>query len=225
MRFRHTVTTIAIPLLVLALALPAQARWFGSGKGIEGSGDMETREFDLKTFEAIELGGAFSVEIRFGDKQSVAVTIDDNLWENLETGVSHGTFELDWDKNCEPDDDCKVVITMGNLERLEVHGACDATVKDFDSDRFEFNVHGAAELYINGQADELEINISGAGEVDARNLKAKHVKVRISGAGDAELYASESIDARISGAGNLDYWGNPDHEKTNVSGVGSIDAH
>ena len=223
MRFRHVIPALTALLLVAIAIAPAQAGW---GKSeIEGSGDMETRTLDLNDFDVIQLGGAFSVDISFGDKQSVEITIDDNLWDNLEAEVSGDTFELGWDKSCDPDDDCKVVIVMKELEMLEVHGACDATVADFDGARFEFNVHGAAELDINGKVGELDIQISGAGEVDARDLQAKHVKVRISGAGDADLYASESIDASISGAGNLDYWGSPEKEKTSVSGVGSIDSH
>jgi hypothetical protein len=223
MRIRHAALAATASLLMIALALPAHAGW-GRDR-IEGSGDLETRELDLDTFDAVDLGGAFSVEIRFGDRQKVAVTIDDNLWDNLEADVSGGTFELGWDKSCEPDEDCKVVITMRELKRFVVHGACDAKIVDFDGDRFDFQVSGAAELDITGKVDELDIQISGAGEVDAKDLKAKHVKVHISGAGDADLYASESIDARISGAGNLDYWGNPEHKKTKVSGVGSIDSH
>ena len=223
MRFRNVSLALTALLLVAIAIAPAQAGW--GNKGIEGSGEMETRTFDLDDFDAIEMGGAFAVDVSFGNTQSVEITIDDNLWENLEAEVSGGTLELGWEKNCDPDGDCKVVIVMKKLERLEVHGACEAEIADFDGDRFEFNVHGAAELDINGQVDELDIDISGAGDVDARDLKAKHVKVRISGAGDADLYASESIDARISGAGSLDYWGSPEKKKTKVSGVGSIDSH
>lgn len=222
MRLRYASILMTAALLTTCLVLPAQAGW---GRGIDGSGDLETRELDLDNFDTIDLGGAFTVEIRFGDRQKVEVTIDDNLWDNLETDVSGGTFELGWDKKCDPDDDCSVVITMRELKQFNVHGACDATIENFDGDRFEFYVSGAAELEIDGEVDELDIQISGAGELDARDLKAKHVKVRISGAGDGELFASESIDARISGAGSLDYWGNPEHKKTKVSGVGSIDSH
>jgi hypothetical protein len=223
MRCRHVSLLLVTLLLAVALAAPAQAGW--GKKGIEGSGELETRELDLKDFDAIELGGAFAVEVKFGDRQKVEVTIDDNLWDNLEADVSGSTFELGWDKNCDPDDDCRVEITVRKLERLEVHGACEALVHDFDGDKFEFNVHGAAELDINGTVDVLEIHISGAAEVNARDLQAKSVKARISGAAEAEVYASESIDAHISGAGELDYWGGPDKKSTKVSGVGSIDSH
>ena len=223
MRFRHAAPALCALLLIAFATVPAEARW--GGNGIEGSGDLETRELDLDDFDAIDLGGAFTVDIKFGDYQKIEVTIDDNLWDNLEAEVSGGTLEIGWDKNCDPDDDCEIVITMKKLDRFEIHGACDATIADFDGDLFEFYVSGAAELEIDGQVDELDIQVSGAGDLDARDLKAKHVKVRISGAGNAELYASESIDARISGAGSLDYWGSPEKEKTKVSGVGSIDSH
>ncbi|MCP4574037.1 MAG: DUF2807 domain-containing protein [bacterium] len=222
MRFRHAAPVLCALLLIAVVTMPAEARW---GRTIEGSGDMETRELDLDTFDAIDLGGAFEVTITFGDYQKIEVTIDDNLWDNLEADVKGGVLEIGWDKSCNPDDDCEIVIVMKELERFDVHGACSALIEDFDGDRFEFTVSGAADLDIDGEVDELEIQISGAGDLDARSLKAKHVKVRISGAGNGELYASESIDARISGAGSLDYWGSPEKEKTKVSGVGSIDSH
>ncbi len=223
MRFRHAVPALCALLIVAAAVAPAEAKW--GFKGIEGSGDLETREFDLDDFDAIDLGGAFSVDISFGDYQKIEITIDDNLWDNLEAEVSGGTLEIGWDKNCDPDDDCEIVIVMKKLDRFEVHGAVDAEIHGFDGDGFEFSVSGAAELEIDGQVDDLDIAVSGAGDIEARDLKAKHVKVRISGAGNAEIYASESLDARISGAGNLDYWGSPDKKKTSVSGVGSIDSH
>lgn len=223
MRFRHVAPALCALLVFAVCVAPAEAKW--GRKTIEGSGDLETREFDFDDFHAIDLGGAFSVDIRFGDRQKVEITVDDNLWENLEADVRGGTLEIGWDKSCDPDDDCEIVIVMKKLESIEVHGACDATIHDFDDDEFEFNVSGAGELDIDGSVENLEIHISGAGNVDARDLEAKHVKARISGAGNADLYASESIDARISGAGSLDYWGSPEKKKTSVSGVGSIDAH
>ncbi len=44
----------------------------------------------------------------------------------------------------------------------------------------------------------------------------------MSGAGEAKVYASESFEGRVSGVGNIDYWGDPEHEKTRVSGLGNI---
>ena len=95
-------------------------------------------------------------------------------------------------------------------------------IEDFDGKSFRFSVHGAADLKMDGRVEDLEINISGAGEADTRKLKAKNVEVRISGAGEAKVFADESLRGRISGVGSLTYWGDPEEKDTSVSGIGSI---
>ena len=81
---------------------------------------------------------------------------------------------------------------------------------------------GAAELEMQGEVTDLEINVSGAGEIDTRELKAKSVDISVSGAGEAKVFASESFEGRVSGVGSIDYWGQPEHQKTKVSGLGDI---
>ena len=64
--------------------------------------------------------------------------------------------------------------------------------------------------------------MSGAGNVSAGDLKAKDVDVTMSGAGNANVYASNKLDATISGAGSVTYAGDPPTVNKNVSGIGSI---
>ncbi len=189
---------------------------------IEGSGDMETRELDLKEFQKIDVGGAFDLEITLGDEQKVTMTIDDNLWDNLEAEVHGSTLEIGWDKNCQPDDDCTVVIVVRELKGMEIHGAADVEIEGYRGDSFSFDVSGAAELEMDGEVDRLDINVSGAGDIDTRELMAKSVEISVSGAGEAKVYASESFEGRVSGVGNIHYWGDPEHQKTKVSGLGNI---
>lgn len=76
--------------------------------------------------------------------------------------------------------------------------------------------------WIGTKVDDLKIRVSGAGDADTRKLKAKHVDISVSGAGDAEVFASKSIRARVSGVGSIDYYGDPEENETRVSGIGSI---
>jgi hypothetical protein len=46
--------------------------------------------------------------------------------------------------------------------------------------------------------------------------------VHISGAGDAEVFASVKLDAHVTGAGDIRYKGNPPQVIHNTSGAGSI---
>lgn len=213
-----------IPLfLVLALALSTgSAHAMKWGRGIKGSGDLETRTIEADRFDSIELRGAFDVQVRVGRDQSVQVTIDDNLWTNLVAEVHGGTLELGWDENCRPDRDCRVEITVPKLSSFELMGAGDVEIEGLKGDSFEFDLRGAGDVQLQGEVDKLEIRLAGAGDVDAHELKADHVEAQVSGAGNASVYAKKSIRGRVSGVGNLEYYGDPEERDTHVSGVGHI---
>jgi hypothetical protein len=223
MRARYLKIALILTLVLTVAGGQAQA-WsiHKHGHGIEGSGDLETRELELDEFSRIDLGGAFDLEVSFGDRQKVEVTIDDNLWDNLDADVSGGELELDWKKDCQPDRHCKIKLTVRSLEEVNIHGACDAEIEGFKGDRFAYTLSGAGDLTMDGEVDELEIQVSGAGNADTRDLKAKQVKINVSGAGNATVYASEKIRARVSGVGQVTYYGDPEEENTSVSGIGSI---
>ena len=208
-------------LIAVLIAAPASAGFF-EGRGVKGSGDMETRELDLEDFSAIKIGGAFDLEIGFGDQQSVKVTIDDNLWDLLEADVRGGELELDWKKSVRPSDECRIEIVVRSLDEMNISGAGDVRIHDFAGDRFRFKLSGAADLEMDGEVDRLEIRVSGAGDIDTRDLRARDVEITISGAGSADVRATESIDAHVSGVGNIDIYGNPVHRKVRTSGLGKI---
>ncbi|HPF70775.1 MAG TPA: head GIN domain-containing protein [Candidatus Krumholzibacteria bacterium] len=214
MRFRHLVIAAAAVLLA---ASPALAK-----KAIDGSGKLETRNLDLPAFTKVDLGGAFDIDVTFGETAKVEVTIDDNLWDNLEADVDGGELRLDWIRNCKPSDDCRIRITMTQLEEFSLHGAGNVSIAGFDGPALAFKLRGAGDATISGRTGALDVLLTGAGSLHARDLEAKRVDVRLSGVGNCEVHAVDSLDADISGVGNVDYWGEPEHKVTHVSGMGSI---
>jgi len=216
----NRILTLVLALAVLLCASQAFAlKW---GRGIQGSGDLETREIDVKGFDEVALHGAFDVDIRVGKKQMLKVTIDDNLWDNLVAEVEDGALDLGWEKNCRPDDDCRIEITVPDLKAFQLRGAGDVEIEGLDGGSFTFTLSGAGDVDLHGSVKELTVRLSGAGDIDARELKADHVDVKVSGAGDATVYAAQSIEGRVSGVGNLTYYGDPEERDTHVSGIGSI---
>jgi hypothetical protein len=53
-------------------------------------------------------------------------------------------------------------------------------------------------------------------------LEAAKIKAKVSGAGDAKVFATQSLDADVSGAGSIIYKGNPADRNVSISGAGSV---
>jgi Protein of unknown function (DUF2807). len=69
--------------------------------------------------------------------------------------------------------------------------------------------------------NELLATMTGASKLMAEDLRVKVAEVSISGAGKAEVSASDVLKVAISGAGKVTYNGNPALEK-HISGAGTI---
>jgi hypothetical protein len=53
---------------------------------------------------------------------------------------------------------------------------------------------------------------------------AQDVEISVTGAGKADVYASNLLRAAITGAGNVSYHGNPKSVEKKIAGAGKIEA-
>lgn len=222
----HSIKRIALPttlLLVLLIAGSVSADWFGFGsRGIKGSGDLITEERDVKSFKRIESNGAADIYVTVGEELSVKVTFDDNIIDLIETEVRGKTLKIGSRENYSSRRTCKIEITVPELERVYLRGSGDIFVERLDSEFFEFKLSGSGSLVAEGSTDELDLRLSGSGEIDTRDLTAQEVYVSISGSGDVRVRAEESFDGRVSGSGDIAIYGNPQDFSKSISGSGNI---
>jgi hypothetical protein len=67
----------------------------------------------------------------------------------------------------------------------------------------------------------LTIGSTGAGKIDAHDLRASTAAVKVTGAAGVDVYATDALDVTVSGAGRVTYSGNPKITKK-VSGAGQV---
>jgi hypothetical protein len=72
-----------------------------------------------------------------------------------------------------------------------------------------------------GETKDFRVDCSGASKAKCFELLTETTYVDLSGASDAQVFASIKIDAHISGAADLKYKGNATVTQ-DVSGAGSI---
>ncbi len=192
------------------------------GFGVRGSGNLEDEPRDIEDFSKIEVGGAFNVQVTVGEPTSLVISTDDNLLKYIRTRVVGNTLEIDTKKDLNPKTDLKIKITTPELVSIESSGANSVDIDGISCERFSVELSGAGNIDLEGSANSIRVDISGAGSVDAKHLIAEKAKVDLSGASSAKIYASESIDVDVSGVGTVDFYGDPENVKSDISGIGSI---
>jgi hypothetical protein len=130
--------------------------------------------------------------------------------ENLRQIKSSGTSNISSDG----------VLTNPQLDIL-VSGAGDVSLQ-VENNSIDVGLSGSGDVQLKGKTQKLSARVSGGGDLKAVNLEAETVKVAVSGAGDAKVYAVKSLDATVSGAGDVQYKGDPEDRNVQISGMGSV---
>jgi hypothetical protein len=208
---------------------------------ISGSGQITTRNYDLKDFQSVDAGACFEVKIQPGKSFAVSVTTDSNLLEDLTVrqdgdwlylGVKPGI-------NVNP---TKLVanITMPSLASISASGATDMefgsfTMNDFKAEasgasKIHGEVHaqhglidcsGASNIKFVGEISDMNVKASGASSANCGDLTANKGYVELSGASNAKINATHQLDYDLSGASHLDYFGQPSVGRSGSSGASS----
>ncbi len=192
---------IALIFLITSILVTNCTFW-----GVRGNGRLKTENRNVAEFTKIDASGAYSIKVKVGESSSVRIKAEENLLSLIRTRVKGNTLIIDNKKNLSPRKELLIEITTKDLTSIECSGAND--------------IAGSIEL--EGEVEKFFSDLSGAGSINARSLIANKVYISVSGAASATVHAKEFLDASVSGVGSIDYFGNPQNTKTNVSGVGSI---
>lgn len=195
---------------------------FSSLSGVQGSGTSKSETRNLSGFTKIDAGGAINVEVAVQKDFSVAVEADDNLLTNIKTEVSGDTLKIYSEDRISPKTRINVVISMPELEGLDVSGASSGNIANVNADSLELKASGASKIKINGTTKELNAEASGASSIDAESLKVENADVEANGASKAIVSATNDLNVNASGASKITYVGEPKHIKQDSSGASSV---
>ena len=92
---------------------------------------------------------------------------------------------------------------------LEAKGGADIYIYNIAAESFETDVAGAASMNLSGETENFEVELAGAGALDAKSLICRNADIEISGAGTAEVSVTDKLFADMDGVGSLRYYGDP----------------
>lgn len=198
---------------ITALLLFATGGCPGSLTSIRGNGNGKQQNFSLNSFKTVSISGDWTVEITRNGTFSVTVDADENLFDYLDIQVndSGNNLHIGFKKGYAISNaHCKASITMPVLTQLTASGSLTGTISSFDMHRgtMTIDVSGSGDITArNIDVKKLELNISGSGSFTASG-KAEHMRAAISGSGDIKAtdLKAEYADISISGSGSANVW-------------------
>ena len=188
--------------------------------GIRGNGDIVSENRPVQEFTSVEAEGAFDIEWVPGPP-SCTIRTDENLLRHVETSMEGRKLRMEWHGQLHPTHGMKVKISSASMTGARLTGAVRLSATRLSGKGFYLEGTGATRVTADGTMEELLATMSGASKLDAESLQVKVAELSISGAGKAEVSASEVLKVAISGAGKVTYNGNPSIEK-HISGAGTI---
>jgi len=230
-------------LMIVAVAAPSCG--YMLGKRVKGNGNIKTREHTVGSFKNVEVSGAIDLYVAQGDTKPVTIETDENLLQYIEV-VQEGeriVIKSREGYNLRPTSKIKVYVTSPVYNDIDVSGASNITgqTKIVNKENIKMDVSGAGDINMDVNAPAINAEVSGAGTVNLKGetktfdltltgaakahcyeLLSENTKVEISGAGDADVFASVKLDAEVSGAGSVTYKGGATNVAQQVSGAGSV---
>ena len=168
-----------------------------SGKSFKGNVTLEAT-ITMPDIESLELSGAASADLDGFDSL--------DAFELDLSGASSVTGKL----------------TAGSVE-IDASGASRVTA-DLAADDVDIRATGASRVTLDGSATNVTVDASGASRIDIEDLEAATGEVELSGASDATVNITDTIDSvDVSGASTLRYLGDPTLGDVSTSGASSVD--
>jgi len=210
---------------------------------VTGRGNPEKYEFQVGQYNGIKVDGFYNIHYHAAPSDIVTLEIQPNLLEYFVVEVRDGDLVVRSTRRINFGSRRGPVLTVSTpvLNRLTIDGASTFTAHDkitsdsltlvlrgagsgtaeLDVENLSANISGAGKIELSGRAATADLNLAGAGDLNALSLQTQDATINLSGAGSIRVNSSDSLSINANGAGSVLYRGSP-RISQNTSGVVSI---
>ncbi|MFO8128434.1 MAG: head GIN domain-containing protein [Bacteroidales bacterium] len=207
---------------------------------------MYSEKRALPAFHSIILKGIGNVYIQQGDKHSVEIASNQDIYGKIRTKVQNGELIISfrdpfpvWLISMPRLD---ITVTAGDIMMCKVKGAGKMVSREMlkgkniqvintgvgsmflevEARALTTILKGVGEIEIRGRAEQHHVEVSGTGKINAYDLEARDVTVDSRGVGECIVHATGTLDVNSSGIGRVKYRGSP-ILNSRQSGLGRIE--
>lgn len=173
--------------------------------GEKGHGDTRTETRNVKDFHALDISAHARVDLRVDSVYRVEVSCEESIIDYLETVEDNGVLKIHFDRDVYDVDNLRIRVWAPHWDAIETSGDVDLSAPDALS------------------GDEMDLKLSGSGNMEFFNIEYNKLYSRISGDGNVVLNGQgQALDCTISGSGNIEALDFPvQTAKITISGSGN----
>jgi len=214
--------------------------------GIKPSSNITIQDRTIEDYSGIEISTAFTVDVTFSaTEEKIEIEANENLHAYIDVMKSGNNLviKLKDNTNIQGNNTLKAHITTGNA--IKEISVIDASVLTFNNRQDVINVElslsgaskfsgaivtnalivyldGASNAEIEGSADQMNINASGASTLGSYQMNVNDVICKLSGASQTSLTVIGSIDLTASEASVFMYKGDAQIVNLDLTGASKI---
>ena len=161
----------------------------------------------LEPFQGIGISVSADVFYTQGNTHEIRIEGPDRDVKELTTEVRDDLLQVKYENNRTKRSKLTIYITSKELEAIKISGSAHFTAdQPVTSDEIEVALSGSGDVSLNSLvSDEVGVKISGSGSVGLESGKADELDVKISGSGklNAEKFEVSECSASLSGSGSV----------------------
>lgn len=212
---------------------------------IRAEGEVTSLDYSIPEYSALRVSDAFNVYVSFSDtEESVRIDANDNLHDKIIVKRDGNTLviRLKTFTNVRGNATLNAYISTKDIQRFDLGGASRVTLEnewnvrkgslelsgasDFTgeiiADQLNIDMSGASNVDLFGRVIKVDADLSGSSDIKDYDLAVQNLRIDLSGASEAFMSVSESIDIEATGASVLNYKGDASITHKDLSGASEI---
>lgn len=181
-------------------------------RNVKGNGTVVSDNRPIGSFETLTVNGDIIVTLSSNQpKPSLEIRVDQNLLPYITTQYTNNTLDISVKSNyhLQPSSPIQVVINTPDLRMVNLSGGVTFVASNLRGDDFGLSVKGAGTTVLKGQEKTVNFTVDGPAHVNAAELLADNVQVKMLGLPQLTVNTSKKLGVYIKGRGQLTFIGEP----------------
>ncbi len=179
---------------------------------MKGNGKVVSDVRPVGSIQTLKVNGDIIVTLSSNQSTpSLEIRVDQNLLPYITSQYANNTLSIAVKPryHLTPSSPIQVVINTPDLRMVNLAGGVTFVASNLKGDDFDLSVKGAGTTVLKGQEKSVNFTVDGTAHVNAAELMADNVQVKMFGLPQLTVNTSKKLGVYIKGKGQLTFFGEP----------------